>query len=132
MMPPPTALGLFVCDRVTRDPQTGKFSLHGILARFAVPHFPGYSGAFAFFATLKGAQGVGTVAIEISALGNDTAVHRQQINVTFPDRLREVHFLLRVLDCRFPGPGMYDIALWVDQDIVAQKVVEVYQKGGTS
>jgi Family of unknown function (DUF6941) len=132
MMPPPTALGLFVCDRVEQDSQTGKYSLRGTVRQFVVPHFPGNSGPFAVFATLKGAQGVGTVAIEISGLGNVTRVYRQQVVVTFPDRLREVDFLLRILNCRFPGPGKYEIILWVDQDVVAQKVIEVYQKASQS
>lgn len=57
MIPPPSALGLIVCDRVENNPQTRKMSLVGLIMRFAVPRFPGYPDPFSIFASLKGSHG---------------------------------------------------------------------------
>jgi hypothetical protein len=132
MMPAPTALGLFVCDQATRDLQTGNISLIGSIKSFVVPHFPGYPDPFSVFSALKGGQGTGRAALEIRDLNSDSRVYRALAFITFPDRLDEVNFHMRVTKCRFVAPGTYELYLWIDQDLVAQRVIRVYQKENSS
>jgi hypothetical protein len=100
-----------------------------MIHRFAAPHFPSYPGPFSVFATLKNGHGVGIVALEINSLVGGGQLSHSQVAVTFADRLAEVNLHVRIQQCRFPAPGLYEFSLWVDEDIVAQRVVEAYQKG---
>ena len=55
----------------------------------------------------------------------------RRVPLRFPDPLQVVYFRYRVLDCDFPTPGVYLIALSVgDVEITACRV-RVYQRGST-
>jgi hypothetical protein len=45
--------------------------------------------------------------------------------VSFPNRLAEVRVLFRVNRCVFPSPGVYQLALFVDGDWVAHRLLSV-------
>jgi hypothetical protein len=45
--------------------------------------------------------------------------------VSFPNRLTEVRVLFRVNRCAFPAPGVYQVALYVDGDWVAHRLLSV-------
>jgi hypothetical protein len=129
MIPTPAALGLVVCDRIERHPQTGKFSTLGSITGISVHHFPAYPDPFSVFATLKGGVGVGTATVEITYLGTGAVIYRtRNLVVPFTDRLSEVNFHLRVDKCKLPAAGAYDFTLWLDQDILAQRTIRVYQR----
>ncbi len=131
MIQPPKALGLFVCDQVIFDRDTLKPCLIGCFAGLAVSEFPSGPQRFDVFSMLT--DGLGDVTIDLTAthLDTDEEVNMRRVPLRFPDPLQVVYFRYRVLDCDFPAPGVYLLALSVgDVEITACRV-RVYQRGST-
>ena len=113
MIQPPKALGLFLCDHVIIDRDTLKPCLIGCFAGLAVSEFPSGPQRFDVFSMLT--DGLGDVTIDLTATHLDTEeeVYMRRVPLRFPDPLQVVYFRYRVLDCDFPTPGVYLIALSV-------------------
>lgn len=111
------------------EERTKKISLIGNFTGIAVDHFPAAVPPISIFAVLT--EGIGDATIEIGVARLDTSekvfVYRGTLH--FPDKLAEVPLHVRLRQCSFPSPGLYQFTLLVDGDWIAQKRVRVYLKG---
>src|SRR5438128_1540977 len=128
MVPRPVALGMMLCDYVIVEKGTEKISLIGQFERFRLASFPGIAPAFCVFATLTGAQGSGTIELEIQDLATLQQIKGWTQVVQFPDRLSHVRVVFRVNNCTLPSPGYFQANLLVDGELVAQHRFEVRQR----
>jgi hypothetical protein len=133
MIPPPTALGLFLCERVLVDKESGNPSPIGIFTGLAVDQFPSDPQRFSVFSALT--DGAGNGNLELAAVRLDTGeqFYSQKHPVHFPDRGIVVNIHVRVRKIVFPSPGWFEMLLLIDNDLIAQRKVRVYQApaGGT-
>jgi hypothetical protein len=129
MVPKPIALALFLCDYVIVEERTKKISLIGNFTGVAADRFPTILPPFSIFAVLT--DGIGDATIEIGVARLDTAeelfVYRSSLH--FPDKLAEVPFHVRLRQCSFPSPGLYQFTLLVDGDWIAQRRIRVHLRG---
>ncbi len=111
----PVVVGQHVCERVTEDPVTGGFTLLNRSSILRSPEFP-TELSFSVFGVFV--DGFGTLAfrIEIEELSTGLVVHEFPAMVEFPDRLREIPFLLVLSDIVFWFPGGYDVSLTIEDE----------------
>lgn len=116
----PTVRGLYLCERVEADPATRNLTLRNCFRALRVAGLPTRARPFSVVAYL--ANGLGTFALSVRVKRLDTLdeVYVAWVPLTFADRLAEQRFVLRVEQCRFPGPGSYELALWADDELLAQ------------
>jgi hypothetical protein len=129
MDPRPVVLGLSLCDYVIVEERTKKVSLIGTFTGLAVADFPAHVPPFSAFAVLT--DGLGSATMELLATHMDTneEVYSHQAAITFPDKLTEISYHLRVHQCVFPAPGIYQFTLTLDGEWIAQRRLRVYQRG---
>lgn len=125
MFPVPVAVGLTVCEKVIVEEGTRNVSLISTFIRLRAREFPARPQPFCVFATLLDGEGDATVSLEIAHSETGEDVYALEQPVSFPNRLAEVRVLFRVNQCQFPAPGTYQLALFVDGDWVAQRLLSV-------
>jgi hypothetical protein len=126
MIPPPSAIGLTLCDYVILEEGTRKISLVGSFTGLQVLGFPSVPQRFSVFAVLTDGMGDGTIELAVTQLETDQEIYSVRRSVHFPDRFMEVRVLFRVGQCSFPVPGTYLFTLLVDGDWIAHRRLRVY------
>jgi len=121
----PVPRGLFLCDLVIVEAQTGKVSLVNTLDRFRCPVFPSVPKPFVVYAFLTDGIGDVDLTIEIEGLARLEQVYSYTTRVRFPDRVAATHFKFTVTDCSFPRPGLYQVVLYANRNPIAQTRIEV-------
>jgi hypothetical protein len=125
MFPAPVAVGLTICEKVIVEEGTNNVSLISTFSQMRVTEFPARHRPFCVFATLLDGEGDATVSVEISHSETGETVYAVERPISFPSRLTQVHVLFRVNQCDFPSPGVYQVALHVDGDWVAHRLLSV-------
>jgi hypothetical protein len=103
-----------LCDYVLIEDGTKRASLIGGLTSLEAGGFPYLAPAFFVFAALIDGLGDATVQLVATRLDTNDQIYARRRPVRFSDRLRELHVIFRVADCRFPAPGYYQFSLLVD------------------
>jgi hypothetical protein len=127
MIPPPVALGLFLCDQVIVERGTNRASLIGTITSLEGQAFPFVPLPFCVFAVLTGSKGEGVATLTVTQLETDEEVYSVTRRVEFPDRFAEGRLLFRLADCSFPRPGIYVFTITVDNDWVAYRRLRIRQ-----
>lgn len=125
MFPPPVAVGLIICERAIVEEGTKNVSLISTFRRLRVQEFPATPRPFCVFATLLDGEGDATINLEITDTATGEDIYMQSRSISFPNRLTEVHVLFHVNNCEFSSPGVYQVALYVDGDWVAHRLLSV-------
>lgn len=126
MVPPPTVLGLVLCDLTIVEQGTTKVSLVGMFTKLTVKAIPSRPRTFFVFAALTDGSGNATITLTITRLDTDKEVFARDLTeVHFPDKLEEVELLVQMEDWSFPAPGWYEFTLLVDGEWVARRRLEV-------
>jgi hypothetical protein len=118
-------VGLTVCEKVIVEEGTKNVSLISTFSRLRLTGFPGRPQPFCVFATLLDGEGDATISVEISHSETGKDIYTVTQPISFPNRLTEVRVLFRVNRCEFPSPGIYQVALYVDGDWVAHRLLSV-------
>ena len=125
MMPPPNAAGCILCEQVIVDQRSKRPTLINVLSALTVDSFPSEPCKFYVFATLSGGHGDAIIELAINRLDTLDEVHRQKIPIRFQDPITSISMALRVRDVCFPVAGWYELALFIDGDLIAQRRFEV-------
>jgi hypothetical protein len=131
MIPAPTVAGLHVCHGVDIDLSRHEFTLTRSFHELSSPIHPNYGNGFWTIAELYGPIGKGTLTLTLMTLDQQRMVYGFKHSIEFKNRFSPVYFRLNIRNCRFPKVGEFEIMLWVDLDIVAQRrfvVVEGIQE----
>ena len=127
MTPPPTAIGLTLCDRFIIEEVTRNVTLVNCFSRLRAHSFPALAAPFSVFAVLTNGHGDGTIQLAISRLDTLDEIEAQSLHGHFPARLAEVRIFFRVAQCAFPTAGVYEVNLQVDGDVVVSRRLSVEQ-----
>ena len=129
MVPKPIALALFLCDYVIVEERSKKISLIGNFTGIAADRFPTILPPFSIFAVLTDATGDATIEIGVARLDTAEELFVYRSSLHFPNKLAEVPFHVRLTQCSFPSPGLYQFTLLVDGDWIAQRRIRVHLRG---
>lgn len=131
MFPMPIALGVALCEKILVEEETRAVSLIGTFRRVSVESFPA-SLSFGVHAILKEGIGRGSVEVVLSSLEDGEEIEILRGDGTFSDRMTEVRVLVRFRHCKFTKPGLYQVAVLVDRECIAQRPFEVFTGGSKS
>jgi len=121
MIPAPIVAGLHVCHGVDIDMQRHEITLTRAFHELTSPIHPKYAKPFRVFAEIYGPIGRGVLTVMLMPLNQERVVYAFKHTIEFKDRFSPIYFRLDLRDFRFPRIGEYEIMLWVDWDIVAQR-----------
>jgi len=109
-----------LASRVDVDPASRNLTLVNCFRGLRVDHLPGTAAPFFVVAYL--ANGVGAFPFVVSVERMDTLaeVYRSNARLTFPNRLEEVRFKLKIENCLFSTEGEYCVTLWLGGELLAQ------------
>jgi hypothetical protein len=124
----PVAIGLLLCEQVIFEEHTRNVTPVNCFTKREVEGFPSDPFPFVVFAALL--DGMGDIRFEVSVQRLDTfeEVYKREFGAQFTDPLREVRFVFRCRDCRFPIPGEYQVSILADGEVIAQRKLRIYQK----
>jgi hypothetical protein len=125
MNPPPTPVGLTLCERIIIEEGTRNVTLVNCFSRLRAQSFPAVPAPFSVFAVLTNGHGDATIELVISRLDTLDEIDAQRLQGHFPARLAEVRIFFRVGQCSFPTPGVYEVSLRVDGDVAAARRLSV-------
>src|SRR5262245_3803408 len=121
MDPRPVVLGLNLCDYVIVEERTRKVSLIGTFSGLGTAEFPALAPPFSVFAMLTDGLGSATIELIVIQMETNEQVYLHQAVLTFPDKVAEVRYHLRVRQCTFPTPGNYQFTLVLDGEWMAHR-----------
>jgi len=108
----PTVDLFILCDKVTKDRQTGKHTLAGIFDKVTAARFPATIPQFATYAKISG--GIGAHQITFQVLGPDkTPLENTKFNKVDIECAegRKTEITVNIAKLQFPAPGVYNFAL---------------------
>ena len=124
----PVAVGLLLCDQVIVAEKTQDITPVNCFAVRRVRRFPSPPFSFTIFALLTDGAGEILLDVVIQRLDNLEEVHRRSYKGFFPHRLKEMQFTLNVRSCSFPAPGHYQVSLFAEGELLAQRKLKIELK----
>lgn len=122
--PLPRCKALLLCENVTRDEQTGRLTVVGIMDTIWFPEYPATTPQFYVFIQLTGGIGAYKVAIKVRDLADDSVMGGAgSYSIEFKDRAYHDNRVIGFPPFTLPHPGAYEIALLVeDQEFDRQRL----------
>jgi hypothetical protein len=127
VIPPPSPATLWICQQVIVERITNNPSLIGIHTGLRVDGFPSPPQRLSVFASLTDTMGRGRLRLTIDDPATDSEVFSEERTVAFADHHAVVNVHFRIATLRFPSPGRFGFFLFVDDDLVAQRFLRVYE-----
>lgn len=124
----PVAVGLLVCEQLIVEEKTKNITAVNCFSRRIVPEIPPEPFSFAIYAVLTDGLGTMTVRVVISRLDTDEDIYQRSLSFHFANPLQEIRCLLRVGDCSFPIAGAYQVSLFVDRELVANRKLHILKE----
>ena len=128
MLRVPIPIGMMLCEQVIVQEQTRYVTPVNCFTHRTVKQFPSEAFPFVAFSILTGAQGDVPLAIVINRLDTLEPVYRTDFSVRFTSPLQAVRCTLRVLNCRFPVAGHYEVLLMAGGEMLARVKLVIQQK----
>jgi hypothetical protein len=125
MIQHPVALGLMLCEQVIVQETTRNLTPVNCFSKREVAQFPSEAVPFVLFVVLTDGMGTMNMEIVIQRLENLDVIYRRAVPCQFSDPLQEVRGIFRINTCSFPAPGYYQISLWAEKELVAQRRFEI-------
>jgi hypothetical protein len=114
-LPPPLCKAILICERVEFDPVTRQLNLWGVLDRFHVSSFPGYTSSFFVFLLLTDSIGEREVWVEVHDLRDGRVLARTRPDrFQFPRRTDSIFWHLACPPLFLSSPGRYDLITFCD------------------
>ena len=125
MIPSPIVTGLHVCHNVIIDEVTKEVTLARIFYDLSSPIYPSVTQPFWAFASMHGPIGKGQLQVRVLTLDEHDVIYAMKHPIEFKDRFSAVYLRLKFQRFRFPKAGRYEIMMWVDDEIIAQRTFHV-------
>jgi hypothetical protein len=125
MVPLPKPLELHVCELVIEDAHTHNLTLVSMFTDRICERFPSDPVSFSVFCPLTDGNGRGTMMVEVSRFWTTRHAVRRRYPIEFPRRQSLVNVHIRLNNVRFPEPGLYNVSVAIDGELVAQKSINV-------
>jgi hypothetical protein len=123
----PQVIGLYPCERIDLNTQTGQVSLIGVFHSLHFRTLPAARRKFTVYAALYDGMGEGIMDLLITRLETEQDIYYYEKWYAFPGRGVLAHVDMPVTKCGFPAPGRYAFKLRFDQRDVTQRLVDIYR-----
>jgi len=116
----PNAVALLLCEQTIVEEKTHNVTPINQFFRRRVAYFPSPPLTFTVFAILTDGQGRNAMKVQVTHLATMEDLYTRSWQMTFRDPLAQVRVMLRVRDCSFPAPGLYQVSLNGNNELIAQ------------
>lgn len=124
----PLAIGMSVCEQVIIEEKTRNVTPVNCFSKRTVNQFPSETIPFVVFTLLTGGVGEMPVAVTIHRLDTFDEIYKLRSRYRFASPLHEVRCVVRIRGFSFPIPGHYQITLFVGNEIMALRKIQITQK----
>jgi hypothetical protein len=124
----PKPVALILCDRIEVNVATAQMSLVGIFHHRRFRSFPTAAQRFTAYVALHGGEGEGRISLDIARANTEATIYTYQRWTGFPDPDLITTFEAPVRRCAFPEPGRYIVTLRFDGEILADRVLDIFQE----
>jgi hypothetical protein len=128
MNKPPVAIGLLLCEQVIVEEGTRNITPVNCFLHRTVHRLPSELVPFIVLALFTNGRGKMPLEVVVQRLDTLEVVHREETEVRFSSPLKMVRFSLEILDCSFPVAGQYQVALFVDGELITQCPLRIVHK----
>lgn len=118
----PISIGLMLCEVVIVDEKTRNVTPVNCFGARKLTDVPG-AADFHVVAWLTDGLGDMPVELVVQRLDSLDIVFRMERRVQFEDRMKDMRFIARVRDCSIPIVGYYEVKLFVDGQLIANRKV---------
>lgn len=122
----PTTLGLLLCEQVVVEEGTRNVTLVNCFTRRQLSGDAPESLSFVIFTLLTNGQGTTPVEVAVHRMDDFEEVYRRDSSLNFAKPTQVVRCVVRVRDCPFPGPGVYQISLSTGDHILGQRLLTLF------
>jgi len=117
----PSALGLFLCDQVIVDRDSGRRTPFNLFEAVNCTEFPVTLKNFDVYANLTDGQGRMRLALIVSDVETGDQILNHTVAIELPDPLAVAHVRFRLRDVSFPTAGQYLFELSVEGEIICHR-----------
>ena len=124
----PIGVALIICDRVITDAQTNEKTLVSIFNRITARQFPCLHPRLAIYTAIT--NGNGPIATQIRCANEDNedkTVFQAKGTINFPGPNHVVEASFRINNVTFPKPGLHNIELLCQDELILQRRFHVVQ-----
>lgn len=120
----PVCVALALAEQAILEEGTRNVTLVNCFRRLRLSALPS-SGRLTVFAALTNGRGRVVIDLVVSRLDDLDEVHETSRTVRFRSPLQEIWLLFQLSHDIFSAPGLYQVALMAEKEIIAQRVLEV-------
>lgn len=121
----PVVVGLILCERLHVDPTAAGVSIIGLFHARHFRHVPSPPHSFTVFAVLYDGVGEGIIKLTVTRLRGEQDIHVYERWVAFPGRFLPAYLEIRLHGLRFPSFGRYSLKLYLDQQLLSERLMEI-------
>jgi hypothetical protein len=125
----PIVRSLLLCEQLVIEEGTRNFTLVNCFSHLYAERFPSHPFRFVIHAVLGNGLGDMNLDVVISRLADFEEVFRRLSRIHLEDRLRDYRLWVRLGSFVFPAPGVYQVSLEVDGDLLAQTPLTLVRRG---
>jgi len=119
----PEVVGLTLCERF--EIKQGMASLVGVFQGLHFASFPAPVKQFVAYSGLSGKSIEGTMELTVTRLAGEKDLFSLKRWLSFPEYVITINLLVPVA-CVFPAPGSYSISLRFDNEVLTQRILEIF------
>jgi hypothetical protein len=123
----PVVIGLMLCEQVIVEENTRNITPVNCFNHRTFDSFPSEKNPFIVFALLTDGSGEMRLEVVIQRLDTLDEIYRSQL-VRFPNPLQDLRCTIRIRDCSFPVAGHYQVVLFFDNEMTAQRKFVVLKR----
>lgn len=124
----PAAIGMLVCEQVIIEESTRNVTPVNCFTARTVRQVPSEPLTFSVFAMLTDGNGEIRLDLTVERLDTLNELHRRTVTARFGDQLENIRCIFRLRDFSFPVAGAYQLVLYADGEIIAQRRFQVSKK----
>jgi hypothetical protein len=123
----PHVIGLYPCERIDFNTQSGQVSLVGVFHSLHFRRFPALPRKFTVYAALYDGVGEGTIDLVVTQLETELDIYAYEKWYVFPGRGRLCHVGIPVTQCGFAAPGRYAMTLRFEGSEITQRLIDIFK-----
>ena len=121
----PTALGLFLCEQVIIDRESGLRTLVGLFDARVCRAFPCPSLPFTVYAALTDGQGRIDLGLSVTDIDDEVELANESLTLQLPDPLAIAHVRFRFRSLLFPEAGQYLFQLYAQGSALCHRRLHI-------
>ena len=128
--PVPNSRAVLICEKIIKDWLTGTVTVVGVLTRFNMIEYPGFTPGFFLFAQLTGGVGQYDMTYEVQDEGDGVVMGRSPpMPLIFESKTEVRDIIIQIPPVPLNHSGVYTVALFVNGNEVGHQTFDTPDDG---